>query len=105
MAVAIIKIRMIVCHPDFERLDAEREEVSDDELVNASAAEEGDLFCWKDWGCIASWRLSPYDEDEKTHNVWCITAWHCFTATLHTDTETENAACWKNLGCVALYHH
>ena len=44
MAVAIIKIRMNVCHPDFERLDAEREEVSDDELVNASAAEEGDLF-------------------------------------------------------------
>ena len=35
---------MNVCHPDFERLDAEREEVSDDELVNASAAEEGDLF-------------------------------------------------------------
>ena len=63
---------------DFERLDAEREEVSADELEQVAGG-------------------AP--EDDKGHDNWCLTAWHCFTATLHTSTETKSVACWKDYGC------
>ncbi len=63
---------------DFERLDAEKEEISADELELVA----GGGF-----------------EDDKGHNKWCFTAWHCFTATLHTSTETTTVTCWKDYSC------
>ena len=63
---------------DFEKLDAEREEVSADELEQVAGGGS---------------------EDDKGHDNWCFTAWHCFAATLHTSTETKSVACWKDYGC------
>ena len=39
-------------------------------------------------------------EDEKGHDGWCVTAWHCFAATLHTDAESPNVSCWKDFLCM-----
>ncbi len=68
---------------DFEKLDAEREEVSADELEQVAGGGS---------------------EDDKGHDQWCFTAWHCFTATLHTSTETKTVACWKDYSCSFVYN-
>ena len=41
-------------------------------------------------------------EDEKGHDVWCITGWHCYAVTLHTDAE-QGTACWSNYYCLMAY--
>lgn len=38
-------------------------------------------------------------EDEKGHDLWCLTAWHCYTATLHTSTKNHDASCWSDYMC------
>ena len=68
---------------DFEKLDAEREEVSADELEQVAGGGS---------------------EDDKGHDQWCFTAWHCFTATLHTSTETKWVSCWKDYSCAFVYN-
>ena len=42
-------------------------------------------------------------EDEKGHNTWCLTAWHCFSVTLHTETKEKFAACWSDWDCIAAH--
>ena len=41
-------------------------------------------------------------EDEAGHNNWCLTGWHCYTVTKHSDTESKNVACWENYSCVVI---
>ena len=65
---------------ELERLTAAAQELDPDEM-NAAAG----------------WRISG--EDEKGHENWCLTAWHCFTATLHTEAKERFAACWKDWDC------
>ncbi len=69
---------------DFEKLDAEREEVSADELELVAGG-------------------GGEDEDDKGHDNWCVTLWHCFTVTAHTSTETKMVACWKDYSCTFAY--
>ncbi len=40
--------------------------------------------------------------DEYNHNANCVTAWHCYTATLHTGTNSEKVSCWKNYKCFVI---
>ena len=84
---------------DFERLDAEREEVSPEELEKAAGgvAKADFELCTKDYTCFFSWH--QLEMDEKGHNGNCITAWHCFTATLHTETDSKVVRCWKDYSC------
>ena len=87
---------------DFERLDAQNEEVSPDELENVAGGE----WCWKNYGCVSTWHcFEPEDEDKDGHNVWCFTAWHCMAATLHTEGETHGEACWNNYLCLSVNNH
>ena len=42
--------------------------------------------------------------EEKGHELICLTAWHCFTVTMHTETKHQYAACWKDYACAPVYH-
>ena len=44
-------------------------------------------------------------EDKEGHDAWCMTAWHCFVATLHTDGGTEKEACFSNYFCLEIYEY
>ena len=40
-------------------------------------------------------------EDEKGHDVWCVTLWHCYTVTLHTEHKTNSRVhCWRDHSCM-----
>ncbi len=45
-----------------------------------------------------------WSTDEKGHDDECLTAWHCYAATLHSDTESKVVSCWKNYLCFLAYH-
>ena len=77
-AKAAAKLGYNITAADFEKLDAEREEVSADDLEQVAGGGS---------------------EDDKGHDNWCVTLWHCFTVTAHTSTETKSVACWKDYGC------
>ncbi len=38
-------------------------------------------------------------EDEKGHDAFCFTAWHCYTAVLHTKASLRNESCWSDYTC------
>ncbi len=88
---------------DFEKLDAEREEVNTDELEQVAAgydrkaAAVGGGWCLANYYCEYAWNR---EQDEKGHDKSCITAWHCFAATLHTESEDEDTYCWSNYRCL-----
>ena len=42
-------------------------------------------------------------EDNDGHDGWCMTAWHCFVATLHTEGGTANEACFSDYACMYAY--
>ena len=39
-------------------------------------------------------------EDEYGHDVGCIAAWHCYTALLHTGSDSGIEHCWSDYKCV-----
>ena len=83
---------------ELERAAAEMEALDDEELDVVAAGQNGrrDANCIKDPICVrAHQRLT----DEKGHDVWCVTAWHCIAVTLHTDADAR-VACWSNKACV-----
>ena len=41
-------------------------------------------------------------EDDKGHDSLCYRTWHCFINFLHTETKSENVACWANYFCIAI---
>ena len=98
---------------DFERLDAEKEEVSADELELVAGGGNGEIYfeekgkCDKDYLCTYFYRY-PADpgeevaittEDENGHNGVCIAVWHCATITCHTESNSKNINCWSNYWC------
>ncbi|MBR3017813.1 MAG: hypothetical protein IKH57_12200 [Clostridia bacterium] len=70
---------------ELERSNADLEKLDDEELNAAGGS-------WSD------------QEDEKGHDGACLTAWHCYVATLHSDTESTVVSCWKNYLCFYAYH-
>jgi hypothetical protein len=73
-------------------------EVSPEEIERAMAEaqelDEGELEK------VGGGRTSSDDEDEYGHDVWCWVGWHCYTVTLHTQTESKRASCWSNYDCI-----
>ena len=45
--------------------------------------------------------------DGDNHDAWCLTAWHCFAATLHTTAAKENRkeTCWSDYLCVTFSNY
>ena len=39
------------------------------------------------------------DYDEYGHDTWCVAAWHCYTAMLHTDSDDNQVSCWSKFSC------
>ena len=85
---------------DFERLDAEKEEISVEELENVA----GGGWCLGVYVC--AWVYHEDYQDTDGHNGHCIAVWHCATAALHTDDGNEHVgqeSCWKEYQCVFKY--
>lgn len=95
-AAAAAELGYNITAADFERLYADQEEISPEELEQAAGGAAGDDndSCWKDYLCSLMWNRA--DMDEYGHNGTCITAWHCFMATLHTEAESHDVNCWKD---------
>ncbi|MBR3316494.1 MAG: hypothetical protein IKG21_01550 [Atopobiaceae bacterium] len=86
---------------DFERQSASMEQIDDDALDDVAGGSNSfsDLFsCVKDYECFTLYETDDF-EDENDHNGWCVTAWHCGTAMLHTESASKNQFCWKNYHC------
>ena len=98
-AKAAQEIGFNITAADFERLDAENEEVSTDELESVAGGVDNDNWCLKNYECYAVYECSRGEGDEYGHHNWCVTAWHCNSATLHTKTESDTVSCWKNYCC------
>ena len=86
---------------DFERLDAEKEEISVEELENVA----GGGWCLTAYDCFYMYEQDDY-EDLDGHNGMCVAVWHCFTATVHTNDGNEHIGpenCWKDYQCLFKY--
>ena len=94
-AKAAAELGYSISAADFERLDAENEEVSADELETASGGKYRA-------GCQAV--ASPHTEDEYGHDGQCIAAFHCYIALMHTESSDERVSCWKDYRCVVINH-
>ena len=70
---------------ELERVSAENEEISPDEMEQAAGGKNTTLS----------------GEDGDGHDNLCFTAWHCFTITCHTKANegNENVACWWDYKC------
>ena len=68
---------------ELERSVAEMQELDPDELDTAAGGKA---------------------TDEKGHDAACITAWHCFIVTLHTEAKEKRVACWSDYTCLDLYN-
>lgn len=84
---------------DFERASAEIENLDPEELQQASGGAA-------DW-CLTNYMCAVFyhqiNEDEKGHNTFCLAVWHCFTAMLHTETESNEVSCMKDYRCIFSY--
>jgi len=71
---------------ELERLSAENEEISPDEMEQAAGGG---------------------GEDGDGHDNWCLTAWHCHAITLHTTPKkgNEDVACFDNYLCRMISHY
>ena len=85
MVKAADKLGFELSLAELEREMADKEALNDDELENISG---GDTIL---------------DVDEHGHNNWCITLWHCFMYSMHTESERTGNACLSNYRCVLVY--
>ena len=83
---------------DFERTAASAEKLDPEELKTVAGG-----WCWKNDKCAQLYNTNY--EDPKGHNNLCLTLWHCYVTTLHTDTGEEygDNACWKDYQCMLSY--
>ncbi len=77
---------------ELERLSAENEAVSPDELDQVA-------------GGVVYYPSKPSKggkEDSDGHAVFCMAAWHCYTAMIHTKANQGNelVRCWKDYNCI-----
>ncbi|MGN0693047.1 MAG: Nif11-like leader peptide family RiPP precursor [Oscillospiraceae bacterium] len=84
MVKAAAELGYSITIEDLERAKAAAEELSDEEIEKISGG----------------WDKGTLDIDDKGHNNWCLTVWHCCTITLHTETTTHREACLLDYWCV-----
>ena len=93
---------------ELERFYAEMQEIGPDELEQAAGGygDPGAIFngtsCWKDYECLAIYKTKL--TDDKGHDIECLTAWHCYLATLHTKVDEDKSDyeenCFTDYYCV-----
>jgi hypothetical protein len=84
---------------EVERAMADVQELDEEELKKIGG---GEATCATSFFCGD---LLIGGEDEKGHDNWCLTAWHCLAATLHTEAENHREACWSDYQCSVFWHH
>lgn len=81
---------------ELERLSAENEAVSPDELEQATGG-----------GGKKVHTGGSGSEDSDGHDEFCLATWHCYTAMIHTKANqgNEQVRCWADYLCVLVNHH
>ena len=72
---------------ELERAAADLEKLDDSELEAAG-------------GKAANSDKRKIVKDGQGHETWCLGNWHCYAVMLHAETDSEEAACWKNYDCL-----
>lgn len=96
---------------EFERTKAEVEAIDTEELELISGGLYGmdncphtaqDCtvleMCWSNDFCVTATNTNHPDEND--HNDICVVGWHCYTAALHTDSNSRDVACWSDFNCL-----
>ena len=78
---------------DIEKIVAEAQELDDEELAAITGGNliNGDVTLLD----------GPLDND--MNSAWCLAAWHCYTAFLHTEGGTKDEKCWSSYECVYVF--
>ena len=89
MVKAAAALGYTITQEELERLTAAAQELDPDELMNAAGG----------------WDTLPSDEngfkvDEYGHSIHCITVWHCYTVSMHTESRYKDMSCWSDWDCV-----
>mgnify|MGYP007101919737 FL=1 len=91
MAKAANELGYQITAEEMERNTVEKETVDPEELASAVGG--------------IDWPQKSGGEDEKGHDAWCLTLWHCNVITLHTEHETNRrVSCWSDHQCVINYY-
>ena len=76
---------------DLEKSTAEAEPLDQAEMESVAGG--------AGWRCGQFYLFNGDLEDEHGHDTWCVTLWHCLSATLHTEANETEASCWSNYKC------
>ena len=82
MVKAAAELGFSITIEELERATAAAEELNEDAL-----------------DMVAGGRVDMCSEDNRGHNNWCLTLWHCDVITLHTETTTHEESCFTNYIC------
>ena len=90
---------------DLERFFASGEELDPDELESAAGGvnDRINVICDNDYNSWCTFAHVTGDEDEYGHSHWCVTAWHCLAATLHTESKNCENQCWSHFLCAFVH--
>ena len=86
-----------------EQMRAETEDLDSEELQAVAGGVDNSTKGQCDEDFICSFVDRGKFEDEKGHDGFCFTGWHCYTVTLHTDTNEIDVSCWSDHRCVLAY--
>ena len=88
-----------------EQARAETEALDPEELqaVAGGVDNHGKGRCDEGANFVCSYVNRGFFEDEYEHDGFCFTGWHCYTVTLHTDTNEIDVSCWSDHRCVLAY--
>ena len=100
MAAAAKELGYDVSVAALEQAKAEAETLDPEELAAVAGGVEHKQLCSSDYGCAGI--VNDAYTDEYDHDSWCVTAWHCYAATLHTDAQDKDVSCWQDYKCLWL---
>lgn len=91
MVKAAAELGFSITIEDLERAKAAAEELNEDALDMVAGG-----------GYV---RVDMCSEDNRGHDNWCLTLWHCDVITLHTETTTHEESCFSNYICDTISSH
>ena len=95
MAKAASELGFEISIDEIERVFAEMQELDEDELANVAGGKQRGVR----HGCDDTIAKGLDQPDEHGHNLFCITLWHCYAITVHTQTDNKEAGCWSDYKC------
>ena len=80
-----------------EQAWAESQQLDPEALADVAGGVEHKYGCTSDYACTGI--INDIISDEYNHDGFCITAWHCYMATLHTGSKEKDISCWEDWVC------